>query len=265
MGRKERLPVAAGSGEDRQAGGRSEGRDQGVTQQHNGASARRQRRAVATRQALLRAGGAVFTTAGFQKASLGEIAETAGVTKGALYFHFAGKQHLADAVIAEMLDTWERLIVGVTEQGLDPLTALITGTEQARELLVGDPVVRGGTRLLNDPLVSSTWAERHYRFACDAVAAQLGTAATAGLLQPQVDTAVLARSVVTLIVGHHLICDSTNTLDQLGAHLDTMWQAMLPLIATDTWRQAQPRRPGPPTEHLGAHPGRRAQARRGLG
>lgn len=206
---------------------------------HNGNPTPRQPRAVATRQALLRAGGAAFAATGYHKASLGEIVERAGVTKGALYFHFSGKQGLADAVIAEMVAIWGGLLARVETLGLDPLATLVAGTEQAATLMLEDPVVAGGARLLNDPLVSSTWAEVHYRWAETAVRTQLTAAAAAGLLRPEVDLTVLARSVITLVAGHNLICERTGTLDELTGHIADMWRAMLPLIATDAWMHAR--------------------------
>lgn len=194
-----------------------------------------QPRAVATRAALLRAGGDQFAACGYHRASLRRIVEQAGLTKGALYFHFAGKQALADEVITETIATAERLVAGVEAQRLDPLTTLIVETEQVVEAMLTDPVVRGGTRLLNDPLTPTAWAGAHYRYAEDAVRTQLAAAAMAGVLRPHVDLGELARSFVALIVGQNLICERTGTLDDLAGQVRDMWRGLLPLIATDTW------------------------------
>ena len=73
-------------------------------------------RKTRTRAELIRAARAVFLRRGFHGASLDEIAEEAGYTKGAVYSNFAGKDDLylalleahyeerADAYIAMMLD-----------------------------------------------------------------------------------------------------------------------------------------------------------------
>jgi len=196
-----------------------------------------QARAVTTRQALLRAAGEQFDAAGYRGTSLREIVERSGVTKGALYFHFPGKPALANAVIAETIATWERMVAEIEARGLDPLRCLIAETSRVAELMLHDPVVRGGTRLLNDPLVPTTWAGEHYRYAQHAVRTQLVTAAAAGLLRAEVDISELARWVVTLVVGHNLICERTNALDELPGHVTEMWRAMLPLIATEAWLQ----------------------------
>jgi AcrR family transcriptional regulator len=60
-----------------------------------------QERARATRAAILHAAAEVFDERGYGSTSLDVVADTAGVTKGALYFHFPSKAALADAVIAE--------------------------------------------------------------------------------------------------------------------------------------------------------------------
>jgi AcrR family transcriptional regulator len=53
-----------------------------------------ERRRQRTREALLDAAAAVFAKRGFHAASLDEIAETAGYTRGAIYKHFADKEEL---------------------------------------------------------------------------------------------------------------------------------------------------------------------------
>jgi AcrR family transcriptional regulator len=51
-----------------------------------------------TRAALIDAGRALFTERGFAGAGREEIVERAGLTRGALYHHFASKEDLFAAV-----------------------------------------------------------------------------------------------------------------------------------------------------------------------
>lgn len=67
--------------------------------------------AEATRESILDAAEQVFMEKGVAKASLEEIARAAGVTRGAVYWHFRNKQDILDAMlervrapIAEMID-----------------------------------------------------------------------------------------------------------------------------------------------------------------
>jgi len=61
-----------------------------------------ERRRQRTREALLDAAASVFARRGFHGASLDEIAETAGYTRGAIYKHFADKEELLHEVCVRL-------------------------------------------------------------------------------------------------------------------------------------------------------------------
>ncbi|MET7355669.1 helix-turn-helix domain-containing protein, partial [Streptomyces mirabilis] len=61
----------------------------------------RQERAVRTRRLILDAAASVFDERGYEAATIGEVLARAGVTKGALYFHFPSKRALAEGVLGE--------------------------------------------------------------------------------------------------------------------------------------------------------------------
>src|SRR5258708_39743981 len=68
-----------------------------------------ERRRKLTRDTLLDAAAVVFAARGFHGASLEEIAETAGFTRGAIYKNFADKEDL-------FLTVWERFNERALEQ-----------------------------------------------------------------------------------------------------------------------------------------------------
>jgi AcrR family transcriptional regulator len=65
-----------------------------------------------TRQRLLEAAGEVFAQRGYDRASLDDVAAAAGLTKGAVYSSFAGKDELFYALMRERID--ERLALVTT-------------------------------------------------------------------------------------------------------------------------------------------------------
>src|SRR5580692_5557618 len=73
-------------------------------------------RTARTRGALLVAARELFAEKGFAATSRDEIAERAGVTRGALYHHFASKTEVAAAVI-EVLQS--ELVERVVSAGLE--------------------------------------------------------------------------------------------------------------------------------------------------
>ena len=77
---------------------------------------RREERKRRTREDLLGTARRVFEERGFHAASLEEIAEEAGYSKGAVYSNFAGKDELFLAVLAEHI---ERRAESVLDAALD--------------------------------------------------------------------------------------------------------------------------------------------------
>jgi TetR/AcrR family acrAB operon transcriptional repressor len=59
--------------------------------------------AARTREQLLRAALTVFRTQGYATTTLDDIAAAAGVTRGAIYWHFGGKAELYNVLVSEHL------------------------------------------------------------------------------------------------------------------------------------------------------------------
>jgi TetR/AcrR family transcriptional repressor of nem operon len=100
-----------------------------------------------TRERLLKAASREIYRSGFQSASLDTILAVAGVTKGALYYHFDSKEALGHAVVDEVIAAdvrgkWVRPL----QSGKDPIDALI-GAVQSIPVRPED--VRGGCQLNN--------------------------------------------------------------------------------------------------------------------
>ena len=84
-----------------------------------------ERRRELTRTALMDAAAEVFAHRGFHGASLEEIAETAGFTRGAIYKNFESKEELFLAVldrrIEQQLAKFSDIIESDSSSGVDPL------------------------------------------------------------------------------------------------------------------------------------------------
>ena len=101
----------------------------------------KQARAVRTRTALIESADALFDREGYELASLSTISERAGVSSGALHFHFASKAALADGVGQAAAQRLE----GITQQRADDaLQTLIDVTHAFVRALDHDVVLRAG-------------------------------------------------------------------------------------------------------------------------
>lgn len=78
-------------------------------------------KATRTRSQLIRSAATVFAEHGYSRAKLSTIAMDAGVSRGALYFHFPSKDALADAVEAAAAEQFGRVTSGGRESGAQGL------------------------------------------------------------------------------------------------------------------------------------------------
>src|SRR5580658_538334 len=100
-----------------------------------------------TRERLLQAASREIYRSGFQSASLETILAVAGVTKGALYYHFDSKEALGYAVVEEIIapdvhGKWVRPL----QSGKAPIDALIGAVHR---IPIRPVDVRGGCQLNN--------------------------------------------------------------------------------------------------------------------
>ena len=85
-----------------------------------------------THAALLEAAERVFFDKGVARTTLGDIAQAAGVTRGAVYWHFKDKADLLHALFGQAMLPMEALLVELdASAGADPLGALRSMCVQA--------------------------------------------------------------------------------------------------------------------------------------
>lgn len=85
---------------------------------------RTKEQAAETRQTILRAAEALFLQRGFEACSLDEIAVAAGVSRGAVHFHFHNKLGLLFAMRDEIIQPMQQLARSLTaDSALAPLEA----------------------------------------------------------------------------------------------------------------------------------------------
>jgi AcrR family transcriptional regulator len=114
-----------------------------------------QARAATTRQALVTAAKRLFASKGYHETEIADLVASTGVTRGALYHHFGGKERLFEAVCTEVAadlhtmtskavegftgDTWRQLSVSIRTR-----LELIASSDEIRKILLIDaPSVLG--------------------------------------------------------------------------------------------------------------------------
>jgi AcrR family transcriptional regulator len=141
-------------------------------------------RRAATRAALIAAGRRLFAERGYEAVSSEEIAAAAGVTRGALYHHFDGKQELFAAVFEEVeADLVARFDLSGLD-GEDPVGVLIAAADQFLEISLDSEVQR--IALLDAPAVLGweAWQEAERRYGLGLIEAGITAAIAAGQVRP---------------------------------------------------------------------------------
>jgi AcrR family transcriptional regulator len=139
----------------------------------------------ATRSALLRVARQLFTERGYAATSTTDIADRAGVTRGALYHHFAAKDNLFRAVFEQLEAEIAEHVAREALAGADPLEQLRLGCRAFLDACL-DPAVQRIV-LLEGPGVLGweTWQEIEERYGYGLVATGVEAAIAARLFETQ--------------------------------------------------------------------------------
>ncbi|MFI6011218.1 ScbR family autoregulator-binding transcription factor [Streptomyces sp. NPDC051243] len=104
----------------------------------------KQERAARTRDALLLAAAQEFQRHGYDRAKLSAISSEAGVSSGALHFHFENKAALAEALRAEASHTLRRAARLAHRRRTSALQTLVDLSHALADVLRRSIVVRAG-------------------------------------------------------------------------------------------------------------------------
>lgn len=95
-------------------------------------------RRAATRAAIISAAGELFTARGFDAASIDDIADRAGVAKGAVYHHFESKEQIFVRVFEHMTAALASEVVAAAAAGTSILDRFERGTLKYLTAIAGD-------------------------------------------------------------------------------------------------------------------------------
>jgi AcrR family transcriptional regulator len=151
--------------------------------------AQRQGRGAITRTQLIDVATRLFAERGYEGTSIEAVLEEAGVSRGALYHHFASKEGLFEAVFSAVEDRIGEEVVLAAAGSADAVAVLRAGC-LAWVQLAGDPVVQRIV-LIDAPAVLGweRWRELENQHALGLLKGVLEGVAEAGRLPPDlVDT-----------------------------------------------------------------------------
>ncbi|GHE01105.1 ScbR family autoregulator-binding transcription factor [Streptomyces alanosinicus] len=185
----------------------------------------RQERAVRTRATLLRAAAEVFAESGYAGANVSAIADRAGLTLGALYFHFRNKGDLAREIV---LSQPGLVVPPHKSEGLQHAVD-VTLTWAYR--LLDNPVLLAGARLVMEQEHFVEPSENSHQQWTRVVSEDLYEARRRGELRADVDVEALSRIVVNACTGAQMHSHLETSRRDLPMRVEEMWHCLLLAMA----------------------------------
>lgn len=188
-----------------------------------------QKRAKATREAILEASAVQFSRTGYAGTSVNDINHIASITKGAMYFHFSNKESLAH----QLLYRWSEAVlesIGKAEATGQPADRqiLIVYRELARRV-EAEAITRAGLVLSTDPTLTS--ARPMYEAWTEALTPLVIDAIRSGALDCTESMSRLAESLCAGFVGAVQVAVSRDELHTIRRRVDDLlfiWRATDP-------------------------------------
>ncbi|WP_424217586.1 ScbR family autoregulator-binding transcription factor (plasmid) [Streptomyces sp. BI20] len=184
-----------------------------------------QERAVKTRAAIILAAAEVFDESGYHGAAMREIMKRAGITLGAVYFHFPNKEALAVAVMNSQPQT---IMPRLTSDGLQRLIDLTLVWSHQLQV---DRILRAGVRLA----VEQTGFGRHDSESFDEwkviMRTCLDEARARGELRESADPEQVAEFVVSACTGMQFYSNLVTGRTDLPRRTVDMWNLLIPTLA----------------------------------
>ncbi|MEU9163452.1 ScbR family autoregulator-binding transcription factor [Streptomyces sp. NPDC048424] len=186
----------------------------------------RQERAEITRRAILDGAATAFDLCGYDGTSLSDVVKYAGVTKGALYFHFPSKEALARALMDEHFQVSEH-VPAIENPGLQTVIDL---SHQMAHGLRTNVRIRAGIRLVIEFGAFTTPDPTPYDAWIATCRNCLAPAQDQGDIDPTLDVRALATLLVGAFTGIQVTSHVRTRREDLHTRVTDLWNFLLPTI-----------------------------------
>ncbi|PFG34792.1 ScbR family autoregulator-binding transcription factor [Sanguibacter antarcticus] len=188
---------------------------------------RRSDQRAATRAGILQVAAEEFEAHGYVGASLADIAERLGLTKGALYFHYPSKGDIARAIVANYFNSWEPLVTTAEARGNGPLEGIRWLTGEVAVAYRDDIHIRAAVRLVRDraaidvemPTPFVDWIKTSRYF--------LEKAAEVGEIRSDLDLDRVTLISVAAWFGVQQVSQDLDSRESLQSFTESLWDLLL--------------------------------------
>lgn len=191
-----------------------------------------------TRRRILLTAAEAFADRGYAGTSMNELVRAAGLTKGAFYFHFDSKEHLALEVFRWKHEQWQRKVAEVLEGEAPAIDQVVAVMRTVTELVEADPASRSLSRLADelssDPQLASV-LDVQFGAWVEFSTALLRRAQDEGDVRTDLDPREISEVVVAGFIGLEHV-SSTRGGNDLRRWSETFTLLLLDAIGTEERR-----------------------------
>lgn len=179
---------------------------------------RKAQQSEATRERLVLASMDLFALRGIHYTSLDEIARRARITKGAIYWHFRSKDALVHAIFERIREDWQRTVLRRLGDAASPMDKVERLFANYHELLSQEPeICLFLQRAMLEPNAKIVRKVNEvFDKTAKSIAAIFDEGKTAGLFAEELDSKLLAFSILSALAGAVTHCHSDKTLQFAG-------------------------------------------------
>jgi len=178
-----------------------------------------------TRGKIIDAAVDLFEAVGYGDTDLTAIIKRAGVTKGAFYYHFEGKDQVADAIIDEGKVRLQQAFVNADRFSSSALQCLVVATFEVARLMRTDRLVGIGNLLAQSLSQIGDAGTRAYVDFTAVFIDHAKSAAAQGDLRTDVVPEEAGEAIWVAVLGCHLLSDAIG--DDLFARLARAWRVLI--------------------------------------
>lgn len=188
--------------------------------------AKQAERRAATTEAILTAARRLFGTQGFAATTMDEIAEAAGIAKGAVYHHFKTKEAVFEAVFDLVSRDLVAEIDSAARTEKDVLAAMVAGTQHyfaaTAKRPTGQIILRDGPAVLG----WERWREIDAQHFGGKMPRALAVAMEAGLIARQ-PVEPLARLLLGAVTEAAVVCAGRPDIAKAGAEYARAFKSLV--------------------------------------
>lgn len=164
---------------------------------------------------------------------MNDIVDAAGVTKGAVYFHFPSKEALAVAIVEEQFAQWPAMVASIVEHSPDALVSIVALTYEVGARFRDDVLITAGVRLSFERGLVNADMPTPFVGWINELQGMFAKARRDGLLRAGVVPAATARALVGGFFGVQHVSEMLTRRQDLETRLDEFWKIFLVGIAAE--------------------------------